>query len=76
MQLKKLKLSAEKCANIHIGNKDSRSRCHVKKVHGEDMNNSEKEKYWGDFVTKMESSRKPFTIKKIRGNAITIYFNC
>ena len=70
MELKKLKLSADKCANIHIGNKDSRSRCHVKKVHGEDMKNSDKEKYLGDFVTSNGNSKETIHSRKIRGNAI------
>ena len=50
MEHKKLRLGVDKCATVHIGSKDSKMRCPVKKIHGEGMKQSEKEKYLGDFV--------------------------
>ena len=36
MELKKLELSVEKCATVHIGNKQSKTMCLVKQFHSED----------------------------------------
>ena len=44
MDTKKLKLSFDKCATIHIGNKDSHKACPDKKIHNKSMKKSEKEK--------------------------------
>ena len=51
MDLKKLKLGVDKCANVYVGNKETKLRCNIKQVHGENMKNSENKKYLGDFVT-------------------------
>ena len=50
IELKKLRLSKDKCSRIHIG-KQSAS-CPELKVHEHAMKNSEREKYLGDFVDK------------------------
>ena len=39
-------------------------------MHGENMKNSEKDKYLGDFVTKSGNSRETIRDRKTRGNAI------
>ena len=41
---KKLKLSASKCANIHVGNKATKNTCPEKQVGSEPMKESDKEK--------------------------------
>ena len=69
MELKKLKLGVDKYATVHIGSKDSKTRCPVKKIHGEDMKQSEKEKYLGDFVSKNGNSKETIEARKTRGNA-------
>ena len=48
----KITLSSDKCARIHIGSKAKGHECPTVKVHNENMNISEKEKYLGEFVTK------------------------
>ena len=70
MELKKLKLGVDKCATVHIGNNNSKLECSVKTVHGEDMKNTVKEKYLGDFVTSSGNSKETICDRKIRGNAI------
>ena len=48
MELNKLTLSAEKCSKIHIGKKCN--QCPQLKVHENQMKDSHKEKYLGDFI--------------------------
>ena len=64
MELKKQKLGVDKCATVHIGRKDSKTRCSVKKIQGEDMKQSEKEKYLGNFVSKMAILKKQLKQEK------------
>ena len=70
MELKKLKLGVDKCATVHIGNNNSKLECSAKTVHGEDMKNTVKEKYLGDFVTSSGNSKETICDRNIRGNAI------
>ena len=70
MERKKLSLSGEKCSRIHIGNKTNKLECAALKVHNEDMKNSEKEKYLGDFVTKEADSNATLVARKSRAYAI------
>jgi hypothetical protein len=67
---KKLKLSASKCANIHVGNKATRNNCPEKQVGSEPMKESEKEKYLGDFLTSKANSKDTLESRKARGYAI------
>ena len=67
---KKLKLSAQNCANIHIGNKASRIKCPEKKIYCDIMKESEKEKYLGDFLTTKANSKDTIAAKKARGYGI------
>ena len=67
---KKLKLSVKKCSNIHIGNKMSRKKCPKKHIDGEHMNESEKEKYLGDFLTIKANSKDTMAAQKARGYGI------
>ena len=67
---KKLELSKEKCATIHIGNNKTTNLCPSLVINGELMKKSEKEKYLGDFVTTKANSKATIEDRKIRGNAI------
>ena len=53
IESKKLALSVEKCAKVHLGNKSSTNTCPEHKVHSESMKNSDKEKYLGDLFLKV-----------------------
>jgi hypothetical protein len=68
IELKKLKLSDQKCSKIHIG-KDSKI-CPEHKVHENIMKNSSKEKYLGDYITEKANSKDTIQDRKSRGNAI------
>ena len=70
MDLKKLKLSADKCSKIHIGNKATKETCPEHKVHQENMKNTKKEKYLGDFITEKANSKETIKHRTIRGNAV------
>ena len=70
MDLKKLKLSADKCGKIHIGNKATKETCPEHKVHGEKMKHSKKEKYLGDFITEKANSKETIKQRTIRGHAV------
>ena len=70
MERKKLSLSGEKCSRIHIGNKTNKLECATLKVHNEDMKNSEKEKYLGDFLTKNANPKDTIINRKQRGHGI------
>jgi hypothetical protein len=67
---KKLKLSGGKCANIHIGNKASRAKCPNKAVNGEEMKDSKKEKYLGDYLTTKANSKETIANRKTKGYGI------
>ena len=67
---KKLKLSANKCGNIHIGNKASKAKCPTKVVGGEPMKESEKEKYLGDYLTNKANSKESLSTRKAIGYAV------
>ena len=62
IERKKLQLSKEKCARIHVGGKSKCGECVKVYVHEEEMKSSEKEKYLGDFITKDGNSNE--TIKE------------
>ena len=64
------KLKSDKSAPIHIGSKAKGHECHRVDVHNENMENSEKEKYLGDFVTKSANANETQTACKIRSYAI------
>ena len=48
--MKKLALSQKKCHKIHLGK--GADQCQELKVHEAQMNNSDKEKYLGDYMDK------------------------
>ena len=70
VERKKLKLSADKCVRIHIGNKSSNHQCPPLKVHTEEMKNSEREKYLIDFVTTKANANETLVARKTRAYAI------
>ena len=70
IESKKLALSVEKCAKVHLGNKSSTNTCPEHKVHSESMKNSDKEKYLGDFISKSANSKETIKSRNIRGNAV------
>ena len=70
VERKKLKLSAEKCARIHIGSKHRNHECPSLKVHTETMKNSDKEKYLGDYVTSKANANDTLEARRIRAYAI------
>ena len=70
VERKKLKLSAEKCARIHIGSKHKNHECPSLKVHTEPMKNSDKEKYLGDFVTTKANANETLEARRVRAYAI------
>ena len=49
VETKKLKLGETKCKNMHIGN--NQIACPKLKVHGQEMQTSDREKYLGDVIT-------------------------
>ena len=67
---KKLKLSEEKCANIHIGNKESRDMCPYKIFDKAIMKESDKEKNLGEYLTTQANSKETIESRKSRGYAI------
>ena len=67
---KKLKLSAKKCSNIHIGNKTTRNNCPKKFSDNEIMKESNKEKYLGDFLSTRANSKDTIETRKARGYSI------
>ena len=70
IESKKLALSVEKCAKVHLGNKSLTNTCPEHKVHSESMKNSDKEKYLGDFISKSANSKETIKSRNIRGNAV------
>ena len=67
---KKLKLSAKKCSNLHIGNKTTKNICPIKMSDGEIMKESDKEKYLGDYLTTKANSKDTIESRKARGYGI------
>ena len=67
MKMKKLELNEKKCAKIHIGGKNSADTCNKHKVGNEYINDSQKEKYLGDFVTKSANSKETIKERKQKG---------
>ena len=70
VERKKLQLSKDKFARIHIGNKTGGHECPTLKVHTDNMKDSDKEKYLGDFVTKKANANESLEVRKIRAYAI------
>ena len=70
IETKRLKLSAAKCAKIHLGNRLSKKLCPKQNIHKEDMKSSQKEKYLGDFITDKGNSKETIIERKTRGDAI------
>jgi hypothetical protein len=70
MEQKKLKLSQDKCSQIHIGNKASNENCPPHKVHKNKMKVSGKEKYLGDYITNKGISKDTIEDRKSRGYAV------
>ena len=68
VDLKKLKLSKNKCSKIHVGTKQKQCPEHL--VHGEVMKSSDKDKYLGDFLTNKANSKGTIEDRDTRGNAI------
>jgi hypothetical protein len=68
MELKKLKLSAQKCSKIHIG-KDTRC-CPDLKTHEEEMKNSKKEKYLGDQIDNSGKIKETVKDRVAKGHGI------
>ena len=70
IEQKKLKLNTKKCGNIQIGNKAAKSNCPLKEVNGESMKETEKEKYFGDYLTSKANSKDSLKYRKTKGYAI------
>ena len=65
---KNLRLSKTKCHRIHIGK--GHKECPPLKVHKNQMNNSIKEKYFGDIIDEHGSIQATIDSRKIKGNGI------
>ena len=70
IKMKKLKLSEKKCAQIHIGAKETKENCQEHKVKDGTMKTSEKEKYLGDFITKGANTKETVKDRKQKGYGI------
>ena len=70
IELKKLRLSEKKCAQIHIGSKKTRETCLKNKVRDKDMKTSEKEKYLGDYITNAANAKETIRERKRKGYGI------
>ena len=68
IELKKLKLSSDKCSKIHVGKVSS--SCPDLKVHNMKMKNSNKEKYLGDFIDKSGRVKQTIEERVAKGNGI------
>ena len=62
IERKKLELSKDKCARVHIGDQSKCGECAKIYVHEEEMKSTVKEKYLGDYITKEGNSNE--TIKE------------
>ena len=65
---KKLKLSHEKCARIHIGK--GHSNCPALKVHQLEMKDSDQEKYLGDMIDKSGTNDATINKRRAKGEGI------
>ena len=70
IEMKKLKLSEKKCAQIHLGPKKTLNNCQENKVRNNKMKTSEKEKYLGDFITKSANAKETIKDRKRKGYGI------
>ena len=68
IELEKLTLSKSKTHNVHIGKK--KSGCPNLKVHGEEMEQSNREKYLGDIVDKTAKVRPNIEARRAKGYGI------
>ena len=68
IELEKLTLSKKKSHNIHLGKQDK--ECPNLKVHNEEMEQSNQEKYLGDLVDKSGKVRPNIEARKARGFGI------
>ena len=68
IELKKLKLSSDKCSKIHVGKVNS--SCPDLKVHNMKMKNSNKEKYLGDYIDKSGKVKQTIEHRVAKGNGI------
>ena len=71
VELKKLRLSKEKCHRVHVSKQSKKeTNCPKLKVHEEEMETSEKEKYLGDVFNKNGSPKVNIEERKHKGYAI------
>ena len=68
MDLEKLKLSKSKTHNIHMGKQ--KRNCPVLKVHGDNMQQSNQEKYLGDIIDKSGKNKQNIEKRKAKGYGI------
>ena len=72
IESKKLTMGKSKCHRLHISKSKEKSfNCPLLKVHEDDMENSSKEKYLGDFVD--ESGKVRATIEDRRNKALVLF---
>ena len=65
MEINKLKLAAKKCAKIHVGKKCN--NCPKLHVHGEQMKESQAEKYLGDVISDDGTLDETIKSRKLKG---------
>ena len=75
VEMKKLSLSDKKCKRVHISksankNRTKSSKCPTIKVHDNEMNDSQSQKYLGDIVDKSGKIRATVEDRKKKGYAI------
>ena len=68
IELEKMSLSKKKSHNVHIGKQNG--SCPALKVHGSDMEQSDKETYLGDVVHKSGKSKPNLEARKAKGLGI------
>jgi hypothetical protein len=68
IELKKLKLSSDKCSKIHVGKNNS--SCPDLKVHNMTMKNSNQEKYLGDLINKSGKPKQTIEQREAKGYGI------
>ena len=69
VKLKKLELGEKKCARLHIGVKHVEN-CPAIFVNGKPINESKKEKYLGDYLTKYANPKATIMDRQQKGNGI------
>mgnify|MGYP006908660496 CR=1 FL=1 len=70
---KRLRLSKTKCHRIHIGM--GHKNCPRLEVHGDEMLDSENEKYLGDIIDSSGTIQATIDHRKSKGNAIIAEIN-